>query len=86
MANVLRLVMLKTKLQQSYLAKTVEVKHHGRLYFVNKAKLNFILNKIGMYAKFNFLNDDLRDFLFQNRLLYTEFLQYISDGVEISDK
>ena len=78
--------MLRTKSKQSYVKNTLKVKHHGRLYFVSKAKLNYILNRIGMRAKFDFINEDLREFLFKSKLLYTEFLLHISDGVKEFDK
>lgn len=71
--------MLKMKLRETPI-KTTKLKHHKRIYFVNKAKLNYTLNKMGMFGKFNFSNEDLKEFLFKHRLLYTEFLEHISDG------
>ena len=65
----------------NFMKLTVKVKYHGKFYFVNKAKLNYTLNKIGMQAKFDFTNEDMKDFLSKNRLLYTEFLEFISDCV-----
>ncbi len=78
--------MLRTKSKQSYLKKAVKVRHHGRLYFVNKAKLSFVLSKIGVCKKFDFLNENLKDFLSKNKLLYTEFLHHVSDSVKVFDK
>ncbi len=78
--------MLKTKTRLSYLKKALKIKHHGKLYFVNKKKLNFVLGKIGIKDKFNFNKNNLKDFLFENRLLYTEFLQYVSDGIKTFNK
>lgn len=72
--------MYKLKLQETSIKKCVKVKHHGRVYFVNKAKLNYTLNKMGMFAKFNYTDEDLREYLFRQRLLYTEFLEHISDS------
>ncbi len=78
--------MIKTKSQRSYLKKALKIKHHGRLYFVNRAKLNFVLSKIGICKKFDFLNEDLKDFLSKNKLLYTEFLYHVSDSVRVFDR
>lgn len=72
--------MFKMKLRESNISKNVKVRHHNRIYFVNKAKLNYTLNKMGMFAKFNYVNEDLREYLFRQRLLYTEFLEHISDS------
>lgn len=60
---------------------TVKVSYHGKFYFVNKARLNYTLNKMGMQAKFDFTNEDMKNFLSKNKLLYTEFLEFISDCV-----
>ena len=72
--------MFKLKSQETGISKNVKIKHHGRVYFVNKAKLNYTLNKMGLYAKFNYTKEDLREFLFRQRFLYTEFHEHISDG------
>ena len=60
---------------------TVKVSYHGKFYSVNKARLNYTLNKMGMQAKFDFTNEDMKNFLSKNKLLYTEFLEFISDCV-----
>lgn len=78
--------MLRTKTKKSYIKRAVKIKHHGRIYFVNKTRLKYILERIGINKKINFLNDDLREFLFKNKFLYTEFLQFISDGVKTFNK
>lgn len=71
--------MQKLKLNRVFSKKAIKLRHHSRVYFVSKAKLNYALNKMGMYGKFNFHNISLKEFLFENRLLYTEFLEHISD-------
>ena len=72
-------------LQESFVKKTVVVKYHGKFYYINKARLNSTLNKMGMRARFDFVNENMKDFLLKNKLLYTEFLEFISDFVEVSE-
>ena len=78
--------MLRTKLKKIYFKKVVKIRHHGKLYFVNKDKLNYIFNRIGVCKKFDFVNVNLRDYLIKNKFLYTEFLNYVSDTVKTFDK
>ena len=70
-------------LRESLVKKPVVVKYHGKLYYINRGKLNNTLNRMGMCAKFDFVDENMRDFLVQNKLLYTEFLESIREYGEI---
>ena len=72
-------------LQESFVKKTVVVKYHGKFYYINKARLNSTLNKMGMRARFDFVNENIKDYLLKNKLLYTEFLEFISDFCETGE-
>ena len=50
-------------LRESFVKKTVVVKYHGKFYYINKARLNSTLNKMGMRARFDFVNENIKDIL-----------------------
>ena len=50
-------------LRESFVKKTVVVKYHGKFYYINKARLNSTLNKMGMRARFDFVNENIKDYL-----------------------
>ena len=55
-------------LRESFVKKTVVVKYHGKFYYINKARLNSTLNKMGMRARFDFVNENIKDYLLKNKL------------------
>ncbi len=67
-----------------FLMRVIKLQFHKKIYSINIKKLNSVLEKIGAHKFFDEKSQDIKDFLFGQKLLYTEFLEFISDEVTSS--